>query len=945
MSDTVQGVTLIQTVTWALPLACLALWGAVVGGCSSTEAASDQSAAATLELPPAGKREKIRFFFCQWNHFGASKIDDEELMKNLGAVNATVFADWGCSEERARHAHNNGVLYYCGFATAALRGPVKQFKTRLAVDMTGMNCLERHAQWLSEFKEGDKIPEEGPYGSEKNPAYIACPLDRRPWDETMINRAIERARSGLIDGLQADLEPYGAGGFDKAGQSLCYCDHCFGLYLDEKKIDAQVEPKDRFKWLADRKQVEPYLEILRKNIAAMFQSIADDLRTVRPGFGFSAYPAFSVDNIRADWRMQGMAAGLGSPQVPFIVVSSLAYWEDPVRPWWDGYADAYRRLGVYHVLGSWDGALMQGHNETHLSPADQMYESAMAADGFWHWCESDFGPDTWRSFAAANQRIRRAESKLGDFFFKGEPVDHFVTLVEQTGNSVLQRNLVARVWKYRGKYLMWILNGNTDWNVSTRVRLPRVKGKGLWRLHDPLHDTDYTHDNTVTWSAQDLHDGLVVSIEGRGELFLVLERARRATKFRQFNAVPSFDVTAHRPRPEAAEPLPEAEPASAQTIVFERSRPGGYQGPTANTSQVTGLYTYDTDTGKTQELLAIQGYARHPRFSPDRRHVVASVYVNGRGQIYLINAVGGKALNISNNNATDRGPRFTPNGKKILFTSDRDGDWNIYSMNIDGSNQRRLTRSHGTDRSPVVSPDGTKVAFITDRKGDFDVYVMNLDGSDQQPVIDPSGADYEPIWSPDGKMLACSTMQYNKRAIQFVDLETGDSAYLALGFTSNLFSLRFSPDSQKIAAAYSNFGNSGVMIVNVDAKIEPEFGGHWDHFGKTVTVLSKSTSQKPHPDLWYQNRSARPRMVSKTYTGVSFSPDGQTIVYCSDQAEDGMFRLYTVPAAGGEPKPLAEEEAPINWDIYEPRTPHYGFFKHPGGPAGAWPMFTDWATY
>ena len=180
MSETVQSMTLMQTVTWALPLALLTMWGAVVGGCSSAEGASKPGTQAALQLPPAGQREKIRFFFCQWNHFGASKIDDEELMKNMGAVNATVFADWGCSEERARHAHNNGVLYYCGFATAALRGPAQKFKTRLAVDMSGMTCLERHAQWLSEFKEGDEIPGGGPYGEVNNPAYIACPLDRRP---------------------------------------------------------------------------------------------------------------------------------------------------------------------------------------------------------------------------------------------------------------------------------------------------------------------------------------------------------------------------------------------------------------------------------------------------------------------------------------------------------------------------------------------------------------------------------------------------------------------------------------------------------------------------------------------------------------------------------------------------------------------------------------------
>ena len=863
--------------------------------------------------PPIGRREKIRFFRSQWWHFSNAKVSDEDLFDGLSRVGATVFLDHGYSAERAKQVRARGIAYFFGTGTAQLRGHAEALKTRLAIDKTGRTCQQRFEAYVKAG--GDPNKPWGDWGEGKA-AYVPCPLEPGPWQRGLVEPTAELAQKRLIDGLLIDFEPYGAYGFDQGGEMLCYCDVCFSEYLNHKGFEEQVARADRYAWLGDRQLIDDYLARLRRRLTEMFRELAAEIRGQRTDFTFSGKPDFVTEDLRRDWRPQAMALGLSSPEAPYIVVNATAYWEDPTRPWWDGPAAAYRRMGLRHVLGSWDVGLMGSHNESHVGASKLMYESAMGTDGFWRWGEHNYGTDDWRSFALANQHLRQVESRLGDYLFAGREVEHFVTLVEQTGNPFLDRALLARTWEHGGRHLTWVFNGNTDWPVHVRVRFPFDQGEGHWRLRDPLYDVDYAPLSGHAWSAAALRDGVVVPLEGRDELFLLLEKAPAGFRPERFHQVPSMVVAAHRARPATPDELPPADATvGPAAVVYCGSKPGGYTGETAGFALVTAANIADVDANSSRGLFGLQGYVRQPQFSPDGKHVACSVYVNGRGQIYLINAADGKARNLSDNEHCDRSPTFTPDGKAIVYVSDESGEWEIHSMNIDGSDQRRLTASPGVDRSPAVSPDGKHIAFISNRRGDFDVYVMNIDGSGQRVLVPRSGNEYEPTWSPDGSLIACSVQRRQNRCIQLVGPDGRDPYFIALGFPTNLRSIRFSPDGRQMAAAFSSFGLSGLLTVDVEARVEP---GKEDWHGKMIQKLVSADSVKAKPNTWYSTGTGRPRMVARTFSGVSYSPDGKMLIYASDQGEDGQFMLYTIPTIGGEPSPVE-------------------------GTAGAWPINTDWS--
>ena len=112
--------------------------------------------------------------------------------------------------------------------------------------------------------------------------------------------------------------------------------------------------------------------------------------------------------------------------------------------------------------------------------------------------------------------------------------------------------------------------------------------------------------------------------------------------------------------------------------------------------------------GSGQRLLARNG--AHPLWSPDGRTIAFVRRQANRGldlDIYVVNAEGGPARNLTRTPAYENDPAWSPDGRRIAFTRRYD----IWLMNADGSGKRRLTSGTARDRAPSWSPDGRTIAF------------------------------------------------------------------------------------------------------------------------------------------------------------------------------------------------------------------------------------------
>jgi Tol biopolymer transport system component len=88
--------------------------------------------------------------------------------------------------------------------------------------------------------------------------------------------------------------------------------------------------------------------------------------------------------------------------------------------------------------------------------------------------------------------------------------------------------------------------------------------------------------------------------------------------------------------------------------------------------------------------------------------------------IWVANADGTEARQITYLPGASFAPYFFPDGKRILFstnfTNPRGPEFDIYAINIDGTGLERITTAPGFDGFPVFSPDGKTLAFSSNRK-------------------------------------------------------------------------------------------------------------------------------------------------------------------------------------------------------------------------------------
>ena len=272
--------------------------------------------------------------------------------------------------------------------------------------------------------------------------------------------------------------------------------------------------------------------------------------------------------------------------------------------------------------------------------------------------------------------------------------------------------------------------------------------------------------------------------------------------------------------------------------------------------------------------------------SPDAKSVAYVVGVSDLprakrvSHIWLMDADGGNAREVTHGSKSESSPRFSPDGKWLSFVSSRDGAPNLYLMPLSGGEAKRLTSIATGVSDPLWSPDGKWIAFSSD------VYPeCGGDDSCNKRIGETWGNGPLKAHMADGLLYRHWTdwKDGTRTHVLLANVETGAIRDLTPGdFDSPTFQLGgplqydFSPDSREF-----------VFVSNHDK------------------VPATSTNN----DLWVMSLTdagAKPRNITSAnpaYDGSPlYSPDGKSIAYRMQKIpsyESDLFRLAIYDRASG----------------------------------------------
>ena len=198
------------------------------------------------------------------------------------------------------------------------------------------------------------------------------------------------------------------------------------------------------------------------------------------------------------------------------------------------------------------------------------------------------------------------------------------------------------------------------------------------------------------------------------------------------------------------------------------------------------IFTANADGSGIARITDNPGYDAEATLSPDGKTIIFTSMRNGDLDLYTMRTDGKRVKRITHELGYDGGAFYSRDGKRIVWRASRprtDEEMaayrellaesqirpmtlEIYVADANGKNARQVTRSGAANFGPYFFPDGKRIIYASnaaDSGGrNFDLWMVKDDGTGATQVTFNETFDGFPMFSPDGKSLVFASNRNGK---------------------------------------------------------------------------------------------------------------------------------------------------------------------------------------
>lgn len=306
-------------------------------------------------------------------------------------------------------------------------------------------------------------------------------------------------------------------------------------------------------------------------------------------------------------------------------------------------------------------------------------------------------------------------------------------------------------------------------------------------------------------------------------------------------------------------------------------------------------------------------WLRYPAISPDGTQVAFSY----KGDLWIVDASGGAARQLTSHSAHDYAPVWSPDSKQLVFASDRHGNFDLYRVAAHGGEPQRLT-THSAKETPwTFTPDGQEILFtaaIQDPASSAlfpagtmtELYAVSIHGGRPRQVLGTPAEEVDFVGTS-GQFVYqdCKggeniwRKHHTSSITRDLWLYDGQQHTQLTNFAGEDRQPRLSADGKTVYFLSERDGNFNVYAFPLsDPSVVKRITHHKTHPVRFLSVADNGTLCYAYDgDLYLKQANQAPRKLAVTISGDNHTTDQQmlTVRMGSDAAvsPDGKQMAFT----------------------------------------------------